>query len=223
MESMRKISAIIMGMVLLYLPMKAQVSIKGPGCVIPGIIYHYRIKAGWDSAATMQVCVQGGVIRNKDSSTLTCTASGGIPLDGVMVVWNGPGSILVTSSKGNASFTVVSTKGLRAGTIVAALQTQMLARKVVPAVIRCNPDTGGSCSPNYSYQWQQSLDRVSWGDIPGATGPALGFTAPLTVTRFYRRKVTETNSGTVAYSDVASVFVGIGDYPPDSSNMNPAP
>jgi len=223
MENMRKIGAIVMSMVLLYLPMMAQVSIKGPGCVIPGIIYHYRIKGSWDSNSTMQVCVTGGVIRNKDSSTMTCTASGGFPLDGVIVIWSGSGTIGVTSTKGNASFAVASTAVLHAGTIVASSRTQMIARKAVPAVIRCNPDTGGSCSPHYSYQWQQSLDRVSWVDILGAAGPTLSIAAPLTVTQFYRRKVTETNSGTIAYSDVASVFVGIGDYPPDSTNMNPAP
>ena len=221
MENMRKMDAMVIAMLLLYLPTMAQVSIKGPGCVIPGNIYHYRIKASWDSTSTMQVCVQGGVIRNKDGSTLTCTSSERFPLDGVMVVWSGPGTIRVTTSNGNASLTVASATALRAGTIAGPSQTQIIARKAIAAMIRCSPDTGGSCSPHYSYQWQQSLDRVSWVDIPGATAAALSFTAPLTVTQFYRRKVTETNSGTVAYSDVASVFVGIGDYPPDSTNLNP--
>jgi len=217
---MRKIGALIMGSMLIYLPMLAQVSLTGPACVFPGVVYEYRIKGNWDSTSTMQVCVSGGLLRNGDGSGQGCTAPGGKPMDVVQIVWNGSGTIKMTSSKGNVAYAVNATSAFRPGTIVAASQTQTIPRRGIPATISCNPDSGGSCQPRYSYQWQQSMDRVSWVDVPGATGAALHFAGPSSKSLFYRRKVMETASGNTGYSDVASVFVGIGDYS-DSTSINP--
>jgi hypothetical protein len=61
--------------------------------------------------------------------------------------------------------------------------------------------------PSYSYQWQQSTDNVNFSDISGQTSLSLTFSAPLTITTYYRRKVTETVSGSVAYSNSATVTV----------------
>lgn len=210
----------IVGFLLIYLPISAQVTVTGPACVLPGTSYQYRIKGNWDSTSTMQICVTGGMLRSQDGSGQGCTPPGGVPADGVQVVWNGSGTIKVTSSKGNVTYAVVATSPLRPGSIVPASQTQLIPRKGVPATINCNPDTGGACQPRYSYQWQQSLNRISWVDIPGAVGASLKFTGPAAKSLFYRRKVTETVSGAIDYSDVASVFVGIGDYS-DSTSITP--
>jgi hypothetical protein len=48
---------------------------------------------------------------------------------------------------------------------------------------------------------------ISWTDIPGATGASLVIDSSLTQSSFYRRKVTETNSRSIGYSDAASVLV----------------
>ena len=217
---MRKICTMIFGSMLIYLPMQAQVSVTGPACVARGVVYQYKISGIGDSGSTMQVCVTGGVLRNNDGSGQGCTAPGGPALNSVQIVWNGPGTIKITSSKGNASYSVAAASAFRPGSIVAASQSQTIPRKGTPITIRCNPDSGGSCQPNYKYQWQQSLDRVSWKDVAGATGSALTFSVPLSQTLFYRRKVMETTSNNVGYSDVAAVFVGIGDYT-DSTSITP--
>ncbi len=219
---MRKIGAMIIGAMLHYFPTLAQVSLTGSPCVIPGVVYQYNIKGNWDSVTTMQVCVTGGTIRMNGGSGQTCTTPGGVRLDAVQVAWNGSGTLKVTSSKGTASLTVTATSALRPGSIVTATQTQTIPRNGVPLTISCNADTGGACQPHYNYQWQQSLDRVTWVDVPGATGTSLKFSAALKNSLFYRRRVTETASGTIDYSDVASVYVGIGDFPVDSTSINPA-
>jgi len=212
----------VIGAMFLYFPALAQVSLTGSPCVIPGVVYQYNIKGNWDSATTMQVCVTGGTLHMNGAAAQACTVPGGLRLDAVQVAWNGSGTIKVTSSKGNASLTVTATSALQPGSIVTAAQTQTIPRKSVPLTINCNTDTGGACQPHYNYQWQQSLDRVAWVDVPGATGASLKFSAALTNSLFYRRKVTETASGTIGYSDVASVYVGIGDFPVDSTSLNPA-
>jgi hypothetical protein len=66
---------------------------------------------------------------------------------------------------------------------------------------------GGNCAPSYGYQWQQSFDDLSWTDIKDAILPNLEFVAPLDQTTYYRRKVTETISSSVEYSDIAIVLV----------------
>jgi hypothetical protein len=214
---MKKTVSIITGLLLASLPMAAQISIEGPGCIVPGVVYHYRIKGNWDSTSTMQVCLTGGYIRNADSTQVSCTAPG-MPLDGVLVIWNGPGGLTITSTKGNATLTVTPTSPLHAGAIAESSQTQMISLNGMPAPISCAPDTGGACHPKYSCQWQQSVDQVNWTDVPGSTGAVMRFTTGLSQTLFYRRRVTETGSGTIDYSDVASVFVGIGDFPADSTS-----
>jgi hypothetical protein len=48
---------------------------------------------------------------------------------------------------------------------------------------------------------------VTWRNIPGATTAHFPFTGPLAQISYYRRVVTDNSSNTLAYSNVATVFV----------------
>ena len=193
---------------LMALPLFSQVSITGPTCAASGVVYQYTITGQWDSASTMQVCISGGLIADS-SNVNTCSPAGGLPLSSVLVVWNSPsgGSLTLTSTAGSASLNVSITQPLQAGTIDSSAAAQTIGFDSVPATLTCSADAGGACSPAYADQWQQSPDMLVWSDIPGATGQNLGFSSPLAQTTFFRRKVTESSSGTIAYSNAASVLV----------------
>ena len=147
-----------------------QVSITGPTCVVPGVTYTYNISATWDSLSVMKVCVTGGTIA--DSTNVTTCTTHGPPLNAVTIKWtaSSEGSVVLSSSIGNSNLAVNVTTALSGGSIDSTIKTQMISTDSIPAVINCSAATGGACSPTYSYQWEQSLDIVSWTDIPGATG-----------------------------------------------------
>lgn len=193
------------------LSIKSQVSISGPTCALPNLVYHYQIKGGWKAGSTMQACVSGGSLKSGDSVLGPCTAKGGAPLSTLTIAWDRPGngSISLNSDAGNSILQVTVVSGLKPGTIDTSSTIQMVDSGTIHRTIICSPDGGGSCSPVYSLQWQQSFDRVSWTDIKGAIDKDLVPKSPLAMTTFFRRKVTEKKSGTVAYSDVAAVFVNI--------------
>jgi len=184
----------------------AQVGISGPTCVTPGTVYQYLITGNWDSTAFMSICINGGIIQATGDS---CTPQGA-PVGQVLVSWRamGNGTIIVTSSLGNAGMNVTVVAPLAAGSIDSLSRTQLLAPGDTPAGITCSAASNGACSPSYSYQWQRSFDRVSWDNLDGATGLSLTIDSALTQSTYYRRQVTETSSNTIAYSDVAAVFVG---------------
>jgi hypothetical protein len=194
----------------------SQPTISGPTCAVPGVVYHYTIKGNWKASSTMQVCITGGIFRSKDTSMYSCTPQGGAPLSSLLVVWNNPGSgsLTLSSALGNSSLYVTIASLLQAGYIDSSSKKQVIGYDSVPLTMVCSPDSGGSCSPAYADQWQQSSDMVSWKDIQGATSGNLSISSPLTQATFYRRKVTEKTSGTIAYSDIA--FVDVGPPPPTS-------
>lgn len=187
----------------------SQVSISGPVCVIPETTYLYTIQGNWDSVSKMKVCLTGGTI--KDSASKTSCSHYGKPISTVLVVWDSgtAGAIVVNSSKGRSTLKVIITSKLSAGLIDEHARSQSLHHDKVPLTITCSAAKGGSCNPAYRYQWQQSLNAVSWSDIPEAAGLHLDFSAMPDQTTFYRRKVTETNSGTIGYSDIAVVDLQI--------------
>jgi hypothetical protein len=186
-----------------------QVSIKGPTCVVPGITYTYNIQGNWDSLSTMKVCLTGGVIADSTDTTM-CTRTGA-PLNAITVIWNNvtSGSLVLTSSIGDTTLNTAITTPLSGGAVDTTVKTQMIGNDSIPATINCTAASGGACSPSYLYQWQQSSDIVSWTDMPGATEQNLTIDSGLTKSVYYRRKVIESPSGSLAYSDVAAVFVGI--------------
>ncbi len=199
----------LMMLVFISMPAYSQITISGPACAVSGTQYQYIISGQWDSTTTMQVCVTSGSIQNSTGDSL-CTSQGS-PVNSILVQWDDSnadtGTVVVTSSAGNATYYVTFTQPLLPGLIDSASRVQLIQPGTVPAAINCLPDSGGSCSPAYAYQWQQSYDQVIWQDITGATGSSLGFDSSVSSDMYYRRKVTETVSGTIGYSDVASVFI----------------
>jgi hypothetical protein len=187
----------------------AQPAITGPVCTVTGTTYQYLISGTWNDSSTMQVCVSGGTIVSQDSTVTSCTPTGAAPLASVLVsfVSSGTASIVITTSQGNSTLNVNVAIPLTPGTIDSAVKVQLIGYQTVPAFITCSMDMGGSCSPVYSYQWQQSPDQSSWTNMPGATGANLSIDSALTQSAYYRRAVTDTTSGTIGYSDVAAVLV----------------
>lgn len=190
----------------------SQVTVTGPTCVIPAMTYEYSIavSGNWNSITTMKVCVTGGVIKSRDTSLVTCTRNGGAPLASVLIAWTGSALnsfLSVTSDQGNTSLAISLTSVLFPGNISSSSKTQVIDYNSIPSMIICSIDKGGSCAPSYSDQWQQSPDELKWSDIDRATNQNLMVTASLIQQTFYRRKVTEKQSGTIGYSDVASVDI----------------
>ena len=188
-------------------PANAQPILSGPTCVLPGTTYQYLIQGTWDSSSTMQICVNGGTIVPLNAS---CSGNGS-PVSAILVIWStgdSAPSINVTSSKGNPSLIVTPTTPLQAGTILDSSKTQSIGFDSAAPTIYCGPDSGGSCNPVYVHQWQQSQDQVNWTDITNATGQNLMLVPAQHQTIFFRRKTTETVSGSIAYSGAAAVMVG---------------
>lgn len=178
----------------------SQISITGPTCVQAGVSYQYTISGSWTQSTSMSWSVSGGTITNPPSS--------GTPKPNVFITWttNGTVSLVTSNPAGNASKSVSVSATLSGGTLSNTSQT--ITYNATPNTINSStPASGGNCSPSYSYQWQQSTDNVNFSDISGQTSLSLTFSAPLTITTYYRRKVTETVSGSVAYSNSATVTV----------------
>jgi hypothetical protein len=183
---------------------KAQVSVSGPLCVIPGITYQYIITGNWNSSSTMKVCIKGGLLSTGD----TCTPGSTIA-SSVFVVWsnNGPHKLKVTSSSGNMNVTVQRTRELKGGLIHNSDRAQLFNSTVSNYTFRCEAANGGSCNPNYSYQWQRSEDGLNWTNITGANGKDLQFSGNILVNTLFRRVTTETNSNSLAYSDIGTLVI----------------
>jgi hypothetical protein len=223
MKSKLKYHRVFFFLLITHMTGFSQPTISGPTCAVPGIVYHYTIKGSWKASSTMQVCISNGIFRSKDTSMYRCTPQGGAPLSSLLVVWSNPGSgsLTLSSALGNSTLNVTVAPLLQAGTIDSSSKKQAIGYDSVPLTIVCSPDSGGSCSPVYMDQWQQSFDMLSWKDIQGATSGNLAIVSPLTQATFYRRKVTEKTSGTIAYSDIA--FVDVGPPPPSAFHSHHYP
>ncbi len=186
----------------------SQVTITGPTCVIPGVIYQYKIQGNWSKNSNMQVCLSNGVIADS-TATSNCTPQSGAPLGTVLVIWNhgSNGSLQLKSTAGSTSLSVNITSLLFPGSIDTTVSRQTIGTHSIPSLIKCSVATGGSCSPVYSYQWQQSIDMVDWSDIKGANAQNLNFSSVITQSSFFRRKTTEGASSTISYSNAAFVDV----------------
>ncbi|MCW3074640.1 MAG: hypothetical protein JWP69_1709 [Flaviaesturariibacter sp.] len=184
---------------------KAQVAITGPTCVTYATVYDYAIGGTWRDSSTFKVCITGGAIV---SSVASCQPSAPVTL--VKVMWDSSataGSLAVESSLGNQTLSATISAPLRGGVIAAAAKHQKVLPTNLPASFSCTQPTGGGCSPAYTFQWEYSYDRLTWASLTGATSQGLVFNTPVTIPTFYRRKTTITNANTIAYSDIAEVFI----------------
>lgn len=182
----------------------AQVSINGPGCVIPGITYQYSINGSWNDSAIIKVCITGGKLISGERCT-----PGNVKTTSVLVIWNDTTywKLEVTSSLGNSSIMVQATTDLKGGEIDNEDKVKVFDSTVTSYTFRCEAASGGSCTPNYLYQWQRSEDALNWTNITNAIGKDLQFSGSIIVNTFFRRVTKETNSNTVAYSDTGILAV----------------
>ena len=183
----------------------AQQVINGISCVTPGVEYEYRFDTGQDSTVAIQACVTGGSI---SGSSENCVTAGGMTV--IKISWNQSsdnGTIDITYPTGHLTKSIDVTPALMPGVVDTASKSQTVAAGALPADIVCSAAAGGGCSPDYSYQWEQSASTLDWTDIPTAQGQNLTFSGPITQLFYFRRKVTEKNSKSVAYTDFAAVFV----------------
>ena len=183
------------------------VSISGPQCVIAGPVYLYNINGQWQPGSKVRVCLTGG--RLVDSAS-TCAGGSGI-LSFVRVSWDSnaqnSGTIAVTTSLGNCSFSVKMSKSLAGGVMDSGMAHQTVDTGTIPANLVASQPTGGACQPAYGFQWQQSPDNVIWKNIEGAGDAQLAFLRPLPQTTYFRRIVKDTAAQILAYSNVAVIFV----------------
>ena len=191
----------------------AQVSVTGPTCVVAGSTYNYNVTGTYNGANTMQWCItgSGGTILQAygNNITGTSTCKSGNYVGSIVVKWTGAGtgSISLSCSPTSPSTLSITVKAVLSPGSISTNKTQTINYNTIPAAISCAVAANGACTPSYSYQWQQSSDNVNWADISGSTAQNLSFTNALLATTYYRRKVTETTTNTIDYSDVATVFV----------------
>jgi len=197
---------------------KSQVSITGPSCVVAGVQYQYIINTPDTSGSGIHICVNGGSFATGDSCLNDSLVSA------IYVTWQAGAqtlSISFTSNAGSALKSANLTTPLQPGVIDSAYAEQYINYNTAAPSIQCTAASGGGCNPTYSYQWQQSTDNVTWNDIDNLTTENFTGGFNLTQTSFFRRKVTETNSGTIGYSTVAAVYVPAAP-PADSTGFTTA-
>lgn len=204
MNPIKKISVAIFTAAFMQMSLYAQITINGPVCVKAGSEYRYIVQSTKALNPKTKVCVTGGTIAGSKNSCVT-----GDTNVVVSVVWNDKttkGAISFSSPGESTSLDISICDDLNPGAINVS-KTQKIAFNSKPAAIICTPASGGNCSPSYQYQWQWSDNDLYWTDIDGATSQNLSITALLKLPVFYRRRVTETLSGAVAYSESAAVYV----------------
>ncbi|HVM86673.1 MAG TPA: hypothetical protein VMT76_00700 [Puia sp.] len=184
---------------------QAQPQIKGPACITPGTTYQYIISGRWDASAKPRICITGGVLTGGDSC-ISLKASPAM----VLLKWNNSASernIRVSSALGNVGMEIHATTDLAGGVINDSDQVQVSNPKQTIYTFHCGVPSGGSCNPNYTYQWQSSTNQLNWADIPGAKGKDLYYSGTITVSTYFRRVTKETNSNILAYSDSGQLMI----------------
>lgn len=182
----------------------AQVTVKGPLCVVPGSLYHYSIQGKWDSLSKVMICITGGKLEDGEICTPNYSA-----LSDIYVVWSDEPikKIQVRSSLIDTVINIQSTNILNGGIIDSNTKIQTVDTLANAYTITCSPAQGGDCQTVYEYQWQLSTNTLDWTNITDATGAILNFKEKVLVNTFIRRQVLEKNSNTIAYSDMAILTV----------------
>jgi hypothetical protein len=107
------------------------------------------------------------------SNTSTCTFSNTIfPASGLSFTFNPPAACVAPPAGGT---------------------TQSTATTGCPGTAFTLSVTGDGTGSGLTYQWQSSLDNSTWLDITGATGATYTFTNGITVSTYFRRRITCSN------------------------------
>ncbi|MBI3138218.1 MAG: hypothetical protein HYZ15_06510 [Sphingobacteriales bacterium] len=208
--------------ILLMSPVLAfsQLAIVGPTSVAQNTSATYYPTYGGSAtyylSGTYTWTITGGVVKRTTDTVKTGTSRGNIGDNLIDVSWMGTsGTLTFTCALGTTTINVSILSPLNGGTASPASQT--INYGTTPSSISCTVATGGAANPSYAYQWQYSTDNVQWYDISGATGQNYS-PAALYASQYFRRKVTETTSSSVAYSTVTFITV----YPQLTCSVSPA-
>lgn len=184
------------------------VGISGSANIVVGNSYSYYPNFDGNPTivynGTYNYYISGGNITGTSNTSKYGTCSSNLYTIGINITWtSSTGSVTFVCSNGYFTLNVSSGAVLQAGSISPSSQT--INYGTIPTSLTGTAASGGASS-NYAYQWQSSADNVNWSDISGATSQnySPGF---LYSTTYYRRKVTETVGGSVAYTSSVSVTV----------------
>ncbi len=183
----------------------SQIKISGSECIVPGTEYQYEFYGKFDGQSEISVCVEGGLITANNNSCYTLNGT-----HHVRVIWNEgltKGKISITSSSRTSSLSIKTTRALQGGKIDTLAKIQHAFSAGISKTVNCSVPKGGSCSPQFSYQWERSDDNLHWAGIKGAVSQNLSFSPDSEKSFFLRRRVFESTSNSIAYSDVAVIVV----------------
>lgn len=199
------------GLLLTVMKGYAQVGIGGSTTVLRGNSYYYYATynglGSYPYSGSYYWSISGGYVTGQSGVTSKSGTVSGYAGDiTINVTWNtasSAGSLYLSINLGSKTINITVVAPLNAGTI--SLSPPYINWGAT-ATFTQTPASGGGTSPTYSYQWQKSTDAVSWTDISGAT--VVNYTTDtLQTSRYFRRKVTETQSYTTAYTNTATVNV----------------
>ena len=184
--------------------LSAQIRINGPRCIIPGITYQYDIKNSREDSTDISITIKGGTITSGIRAS-----TDRVKVSSVFVVWKDTAyhQVDIQSKKGKASLLVNQTAVLTGGKLQEGDNVQQYDARITRYTFHCSLPTGGSCTPNYVYQWQQSADGLKWADIANAKEKDFVFSGKPESGMYFRRIASETQSNNISYSDVASLIV----------------
>lgn len=152
-------------------------TISGPQAVNPNKQYTYTVSPSIPGNYTWNVVKGLTDMYGSSYANITWTSTG----TGTVRILNQ--NFMVVAS---LNVSIVTEQPLSGGSISNTSQT--INYNIIPGAINTSAATGGSCSGNYSYQWQVSTDNSNFSDIGGATGQ--NYSPPaLTATTYFRRRV----------------------------------
>lgn len=162
---------------------------------------------GCSKSDSMVINVINQPVAAAGNDTLLCSGTGAITIVGQPAggTWSGTGvsptGIFTPNTAGTFNLTYTFGSGTCSASDLKVIVVQpgignnvltgnqSVCINTLPAIIQGATPSGGD--GNYTYQWQSSLDNISFTNITGATG--INYTPPiLSTTTFYRRLVSTT-------------------------------
>lgn len=199
-----KKALIVFLLVLVSSKIFGQLSISGAKCVSTTLVYQYHIKNVGHPNDKITICVEGGILLETGTA---CIEKNNI--SSIRLRWDkgiSTGKLTVSSQAGSDNLSVNIVPPFNPG-LIETMEKQTIVFNKLPHSLSCTKANGGNCSPSFSYQWEQSPNKVKWIPVSDAKDRNLLFVIPLKQTTFFRRKVVEIKSGTIGYSNAVIVFV----------------
>lgn len=179
----------------------SQITINGPICVESGVNYSYYLTGDYDYYNDYFTwSINGGV------SAYGNTSESGTSLVYLPINFTSSSGYITVYYNGNTyNLSVSVTSALSPGSITSN-GSQTINYNYTPSIIYCSGASGGYCSPSYTYSWEKSTDGTNWTST-GYASQNLNYSQALTQTTYFRRKVTESYSSSIGYSNTATVYV----------------